>query len=131
MPVSGTSSCLPSKISLKPRMVSFTSMYLPFKPMKASATKNGWLKNFCALRARPTKRVSSSLNSSIPKIAIMSCNSRIALQQRLNVTRCFVVFLAHDEAGQEFAMSIATGEPLGKYQEPQYHDLGLSWHLSA
>ncbi len=49
---SGTSSCLPSRISLKPRIDSSTLTYLPGMPVNCSATKNGWDRKRSSLRAR-------------------------------------------------------------------------------
>ena len=54
------SSCLPSRISLKPRMVSESFTYFPAVPVNCSATKNGWDKNFWIFRARATVSLSSS-----------------------------------------------------------------------
>ena len=58
------------------------SVYCVFKfyifsgvPVKFSATKNGWDKNLWIFLARLTVFLSSSDNSSIPKIAIISCKS--------------------------------------------------------
>jgi hypothetical protein len=41
---SPTSSCLPSRISLKPRTVSATGTCLPSRPVKTCATVKGWLR---------------------------------------------------------------------------------------
>ena len=43
-------------------------------PVKTSATKNGWDKNLCIFLALATVSLSSSESSSIPSIAIISCN---------------------------------------------------------
>src|SRR5450755_1574560 len=72
---SGTSSCLPSTISWKLRTVSSTFTYLPLTPVNCSATWNGCEKKRWILRARVTVSFWSSLSSSIPRIAIMSCRS--------------------------------------------------------
>src|SRR5690348_11087316 len=69
---SGRSSCLPSRISLKPRIDSSTGTYTPGVPVNCSATKNGCDRKRSSLRARLTVRRSSSDSSSIPRIAMMS-----------------------------------------------------------
>jgi len=56
-------------------IVSSKLTYLPGEPVKISATKNGCDKNRSTLRARATTNLSSSDNSSIPRIAIISYNS--------------------------------------------------------
>src|SRR5699024_3133483 len=63
---SGRPSCLPSRISLKPRMVSFRGTYRPSMPVNCSATVKGWLRKRWILRARLTVILSSSLSSSMP-----------------------------------------------------------------
>ena len=60
---------------LKPLIVCSKETYLPGEPVKISATKNGCDKNLSIYLARATTSLSSSDNSSIPKIAIISCNS--------------------------------------------------------
>ena len=55
-------------------MVASKSTSLPGEPVKTSATKNGWDKNLWIFLALATVNLSSSESSSIPKIAIMSCN---------------------------------------------------------
>src|SRR6185437_4325512 len=72
---SGTSSCLPSMISSKPRIVSAIGTYAPGVPVNCSATKNGWERKRSILRARWTVSLSSSESSSIPRMAMMSCSS--------------------------------------------------------
>jgi len=59
-------------MSLKPRMVSLTSTYLPGAPVKVWATKKGCERKRWILRARLTTSLSSSLNSSMPRMAMMS-----------------------------------------------------------
>ena len=49
--------------------------YCPEIPVNVSATWNGCERNRSSLRARFTSTLSSSLSSSIPKIAMMSCKS--------------------------------------------------------
>jgi len=73
---SGRVSALPSRISLNDATVSLTDTYLPGRPVKTSATVNGWLMNRCRRRARATVALSSSDSSSMPRIAMMSCRSR-------------------------------------------------------
>ncbi len=73
---SGRSACLPSMISLKPRMVSFSGTYLPSMPVNCSATEKGWDRKRWIFRARETVSLSSSLSSSMPMMAMMSCSSR-------------------------------------------------------
>ena len=63
----------PDKTFLNPLMVSLSGTYFPSEPVKTSATWKGCDKNFCILRARDTVSLSSSDNSSIPKMAIISC----------------------------------------------------------
>ena len=63
------------KTIVKPLIVCSKLTYLPGEPVKISATKNGCDKKRSTLRARATVKRSSSDNSSIPKIAIISCNS--------------------------------------------------------
>lgn len=53
-------------------MVSLRLTNLPFLPEKTSLMKNGWDKNFYTFLALETVNLSSSDNSSIPKIAIIS-----------------------------------------------------------
>src|SRR5215469_13021542 len=72
---SGTSSYLPSRISWKPRTVSSTLTYLPLTPVNCSATWNGCEKKRWILRARATVSFWSSLSSSIPRMAMISCRS--------------------------------------------------------
>ena len=43
--------------------------------VNCSATVNGWERKRCTRRARLTTNLSSSDNSSIPRMAMMSCNS--------------------------------------------------------
>ena len=52
-----------------------TGTYSPLRPVNTSATKNGWDRNRCTLRARFTVRRSSSDSSSRPRMAMMSCSS--------------------------------------------------------
>ena len=63
----------PAKIFWNPEMVSLRWTYLPSDPVNTSATWKGWDRNRCILRARDTVSLSSSDNSSIPRIAMMSC----------------------------------------------------------
>ena len=56
-------------------MVSSTGTYLPSSPVNCTATENGCDRNLCTLRARLTTSLSSSDNSSIPRIAMISCSS--------------------------------------------------------
>src|SRR5262249_5245045 len=72
---SGRLSCLPSRISLKPRMVSLSSTYLPSAPVNALATSNGCDRKRWMRRARPTSALSSSESSSMPRMAMMSWSS--------------------------------------------------------
>ncbi len=72
---SGRSSCLPSTISRKPRIVSASSTYLPGVPVNVSATKKGWERKRWIFRARATVSLSSSDSSSMPRIAMMSWRS--------------------------------------------------------
>ena len=53
----------------KPLILSFKDTYLPDNPVNTSATKNGCDKKRSIRLARPTTNLSSSDNSSIPKIA--------------------------------------------------------------
>ena len=55
-------------------MLSAKDTYLPGEPVNTSATKKGCDKKRSIRLARPTVNLSSSDNSSIPKIAIISCN---------------------------------------------------------
>src|SRR5262249_23016953 len=73
---SGRWSHLPSHNSLKLRTVSARGVTLPSLPVKAWATMNGCDRNFSMRRARDTTFLSSSLSSSMPRMAMMSCNSR-------------------------------------------------------
>ena len=66
---------LPFQIPLKLSMLSLTERYLPGMPVNCSATKNGCDRNFWIFLARLTVSLSSSLNSSMPRIAMMSCRS--------------------------------------------------------
>ena len=50
-------------------------LYAGFSKVKTSATWKGWERNFCTFLARATTFLSSSDNSSIPRIAMMSCSS--------------------------------------------------------
>ena len=72
---SGISSCLPSRISLKPRIDSAIGTYLPSIPVNWVATKNGWDRKRSILRARCTVTLSSSDSSSMPRMAMMSWSS--------------------------------------------------------
>ena len=72
---SGYSSISPSMVALNPRTVSFSGTYFPGTPVNVSATENGCDRNFWIFLARATVILSSSDNSSIPRIAMMSCNS--------------------------------------------------------
>ena len=45
----------------------------PGEPVKISATWNGWERKRWILRARATVILSSSLSSSMPRMAMMSC----------------------------------------------------------
>ena len=56
-------------------IVSSSSTNLPSWPVNCSATKNGWERKRCRRLARPTITLSSSESSSIPRMAMMSCNS--------------------------------------------------------
>lgn len=58
-----------------PAIVSFNSTYFPGLPVNTSATKNGCDKNLSIFLARATTSLSASDNSSIPRIAIISCKS--------------------------------------------------------
>jgi hypothetical protein len=69
---SGTSSCWPSTISLKPRIVSAIGTYWPGVPVNCSATWNGCERKRSMRRARPTMSLSSSESSSMPRMAMMS-----------------------------------------------------------
>jgi hypothetical protein len=60
---------------LKPLIQSAKDTYFPGEPVNTSATKNGCDKKRSILRARATANLSSSYNSSIPKLAILSCTS--------------------------------------------------------
>src|SRR5213079_680360 len=51
---SGTSSCWPSRISLKPRIVSAIGTYAPDVPVNCSATWKGCERKRSMRRARPT-----------------------------------------------------------------------------
>ena len=73
---SGSVSVLPSRISLNEATVSLIETYLPGRPVKTSATKNGWLMKRWRRRARATVALSSSDSSSMPRIAMMSWRSR-------------------------------------------------------
>ena len=73
---SGSVSVLPSRISLNDATVSLIETYLPGRPVKTSATKNGWLVKRWRRRARATVALSSSDSSSMPRIAMMSWRSR-------------------------------------------------------
>ena len=55
-------------------MLTSSETNLPGEPVNTSAVWNGCDKNFCILRALVTVNLSSSDNSSIPRIAMMSCN---------------------------------------------------------
>jgi hypothetical protein len=57
-----------------PAIVSFKLTNLPFLPENTSLIKNGYDKNFYTFLALETVNLSSSDNSSIPKIAIISYN---------------------------------------------------------
>ena len=59
----------------KPRTVSAIGTYFPSLPVNCWATKKGWDRNFSIFRARETASLSSSDNSSIPRMAMMSCRS--------------------------------------------------------
>ena len=56
----------------KPLIVDSRSTNFPGDPVKTSATKNGCDKNLCIYLALATTNLSSSDNSSIPKIAMIS-----------------------------------------------------------
>src|SRR5439155_739877 len=73
---SGRWSHLPSHSSLKLRIVSRIGVILPSLFVNASATRNGCDRNFSMRRARDTTFLSSSLSSSTPRMAMMSCSSR-------------------------------------------------------
>src|SRR5712692_6618614 len=62
---SGTSSCLPSTISLNPRTESPILTYLPSLPVNCAATNMGCERNRSILRARDTVSLSSSESSSM------------------------------------------------------------------
>ena len=64
---------LPPKTFLNPLIVSLRGTYFPSDPVKTSATWKGCERNFCILRARDTVNLSSSDNSSIPRMAMISC----------------------------------------------------------
>ena len=72
----GQVSALPSRISLNDATVSLIETYSPGRPVKTSATKNGWLMKRCRRRARATVALSSSDSSSMPRMAMMSWRSR-------------------------------------------------------
>src|SRR5271165_4191409 len=86
---SGMSSCLPSTISWKLRTVSSTFTYLPLTPVNCSATWKGCEKKRWILRARETVSFWSSLSSSIPRMAMMSCKSLYPC--RICLTSCAVL----------------------------------------
>src|SRR5262249_11367054 len=69
---SGRWSHLPSQISSKERIVSASGVTLPGLFVNASATRNGCDRKRSMRRARFTTCLSSSLNSSMPRIAMMS-----------------------------------------------------------
>src|SRR6202022_4089573 len=56
-------------------IVSSSFTYCPLMPVNCSATANGCDMKRWILRARPTTSLSSSDNSSMPRIAMMSCSS--------------------------------------------------------
>eukprot|EP00001_Collodictyon_triciliatum_P179381 31989_6 len=58
---------------LKAAIESASDTNLPGVPVNTSATWKGWDMNFWILRARATVILSSSDNSSIPRMAIISC----------------------------------------------------------
>lgn len=61
-------------IPLNPAIVSFNDTNLPFLPENTSLIKNGYDKNLYTFLALATVNLSSSDNSSIPRIAIISYN---------------------------------------------------------
>lgn len=63
---------LPPRMLLKPLMVSFRGTSFPKCPVKTSATWKGWDRKRWIFLARDTVSLSSSDNSSIPRIAMMS-----------------------------------------------------------
>ena len=65
----------PATISSKPSIVSLSGTYLPSAPVNCEATKNGCERKRWILRARATTSLSSSLSSSMPRMAMMSCRS--------------------------------------------------------
>ena len=62
-------------MSLKLLIVSSSFTNFPAAPVKVSAAKKGCERNFSILLALSTKTLSSVDNSSIPRIAIISCRS--------------------------------------------------------
>src|SRR5579883_401564 len=74
--LSGRWSHLPSQSSLKLRIVSARGVTLPGRLVNASATMNGCDRKRSMRRARATTCLSSSLNSSTPRMAMMSWSSR-------------------------------------------------------
>src|SRR5580698_9684463 len=71
---SGRWSYLPWHRSRKPLIVSARSTNLPGEPVKTSATWKGCDRKRSTLRARATVILSSSDNSSMPRMAMMSCS---------------------------------------------------------
>ena len=65
---------LPDIIFWNPEIDSLSGTYFPSDPVKTSATWKGCDKNHWILRALATVNLSSSDNSSIPKMAMISCN---------------------------------------------------------
>lgn len=61
-------------LPLNPVIVSFKDTNLPFLPENTSLIKNGYDKNLYTFLALATVNLSSSDNSSIPRIAIISYN---------------------------------------------------------
>lgn len=62
-------------MDLNPSIVSDKDTYLPGEPVNTSATKKGCDKNLSTFLARETTNLSSSDNSSRPRIAIISCKN--------------------------------------------------------
>lgn len=64
--------CSPLSTLSNPVMVSLRGTYFPSCPVKTSATWKGWDKNFWIFLALTTVNLSSSDNSSIPRMAMIS-----------------------------------------------------------
>src|SRR5680860_1250816 len=73
---SGYSSRSPLMSASKDSIVSDSGTLTPGEPVNCSATKKAWEKKRCTLRARCTVSLSSSVSSSMPRMAMMSCRSR-------------------------------------------------------